>query len=234
MDARMEGFKTHEQLLFEAVQKADRREVQLLIELGVDPNWQDEDGQSPLHVAAEKADTGILEDLLAHPRIKVDLPDDTGTTALHHAARFDRTGAIEKLVAAKATVDARDKWQATPLMTAAHNGKTAAVKLLLDKKADPNAHDEKKRTALLYAVIRDHLDVIIALENGGADPTLKDEYKNSPISMALKKNLQLPTQSRIAQFLSAAGVRKGFEQGLPRAIEAPETASFRKKGAPAP
>jgi len=225
----MEGFKTNEQLLFEAVHKMDRREVQLLIELGVDPNWKSTDGFTALHIAAEKENTDILEDLLAHPRIKINLGDEDGQTALHHAARFNRTGAISKLIAAKATVDARDKWQATPLMTASQNGRLESVNLLLDSQADPNALDHQKRGALLYAVIRDHLDVIIALAGRDADPTLKDVYGNSPISMARNKNLKLPTQGRIAQFLSAAGVQKHLKEGTQREIPAPERATFRKK-----
>jgi len=230
----MTDFKTNEQLLFEAVHSMNRKEVRLLIELGVDPNWQNADGLSALHIAAEKEDTGILEDLLAHPRIKVDLGDEDEQTAMHHAARYNRTGAIKKLVAAKATVDARDKWKSTPLMVASQNGKLEAVNVLLDSHAAPNAIDEKKRTALFYGVIRDHLDVIVTLVDRGADPTLKDEYGNSPISMARKKNLKLPTQGRMAQFLSAAGVQKYLKEGSPRAIEAPERATFRKKTDPAP
>lgn len=231
----MNDFKTNEQLLFEAVQKMDRREVQLLIELGVNPNWQNADGMTALHAAAQMADTGIIDDLLAHPRIKADARDNDGQTPLHYAARHGRTASIRKLIAAKATVDARDKWQATPLMAASQNGKLEAVNLLLDNRAAPNAVDEKMRSALLYAVIRDHLDVVTALVNRGADPTLKDAYGNSPISMARNKNLKLPTQGRMAQFLAAAGVQKYLGHGAPRAIQAPETATFRKKspGSPA-
>ncbi len=78
--------------------------MNVLIELGVNPNWQDADGVSALHLAAGKADTGILEDILAHRRTDVNIRDRDGATPLHYAARDNRSASIEKLVAAKAEV----------------------------------------------------------------------------------------------------------------------------------
>lgn len=228
----MEGFKTNEQLLTEAVLKGDRREVRLLIEIGVDPNWRGPDGKAALHHAAERADTGILEDLLAHPRVNVNLPDEDKSTALHHAAHYNRTGAIEKLAARKAVIDAPDEWQSAPLAVAACHGHVESVRLLLKKSADPNARSQKNNTALHGAVAREHLEAAIALVQGGADPTLENEYGASPIDLARKKNQKLATQSRMTQFLSAAAVQKYLKHGSPGDIEAPHRAAFKRKPAP--
>lgn len=149
--------KSNEQLLNEAVRRGDLKEARLLVALGVEPNWQDKDGLSPLHHAAAWEDTSFIELMLEQPRIKIELPDDTGATALHHAARHGRAANISKLAAKGADIEARDSWLTTPLMTAAHGGHEEALEQLLKLKASIVAEDAMGRGALHYAVVRDNL-----------------------------------------------------------------------------
>lgn len=224
-----------DELLFEAVRDKDAREVKVLLELGATPLWQESDGTTALHYAAALEDTEILQDLLAHPRIKVNQPDEDGVTALHAAAKAGRTAAIEKLAAhAGIEIDARDTWGATPLMTAAHHGKTQAVTLLKKKGADINAKDNSKRTAMHYAVSRDYLETLQEIGRLGGDATMPDKNGITPIDLADRKDLKQDIPYRIAQFLNAAAVQKSLRIGVEADIEPPPRARFVKKTKPQP
>ena len=229
----MMDFKTNEQLLSEAVKKGDRREVNLLIELGVDPNWRDGDGVSALHLAAELPDTGILEDILAHRRTKVDIRDDEGATPLHYAARARRAGAIEKLIAAKAVVDARDNSLGTSLMEASSRGGAEAVEILLRKGAQPNAQSDKLYTALHYAVNHDRTEVVRLLTKAKADPLLANRHGITPMDLARRKS-QDDDAKIMVSLLSGAESQIYLETGTQADIAAPQRASFIRKKSPSP
>lgn len=224
-----------DELLFEAVRDKDAREVKVLLELGATPLWQEADGTTALHYAAMLEDTEILANLLSHPRIRINHPDEDGITALHKAAQAGRTGAIETLAAhAGIDIDARDIWGATPLMTAAHHGKTAAVTVLKKKGADINARDNSQRTAMHYAVTRDYLETLQELSRLGGDATMADKNGITPIDLADRKDLRKDITHRIAQFLNAAAVQKSLRVGVETDIEPPPRARFVKKPKPQP
>ena len=66
------------------------------------------------------------------------MPQDYHRTPLHVAARWGREEVVRLLLAAGATVDAKEKEGGlTPLMGAAADGKLRCVQLLLDAGADP-------------------------------------------------------------------------------------------------
>lgn len=71
----------------------------------------------------------------------VDARDESGATALHYAAAFNRRKIAEFLLARGAEVDARDAEDRTPLHLAAYGGCADAAALLLDRGADANAAD---------------------------------------------------------------------------------------------
>jgi ankyrin repeat protein len=115
-----------------------------------------------------------------------DDPQEVLDEALSWAARNDRVGALDVLVARGAAV-AADVYRGTALSWAAACGHAASIRRLVALGADPDqrttfggpGHGERA-TALHLAAQDGQLDAIRALLDLGADPTLRDGLYDSP------------------------------------------------------
>jgi ankyrin repeat protein len=109
-----------------------------------------------------------------------DDPQEVLDEALAWAARSDRVGVLEPLVARGARLEA-DVYRGSPLMWAAASGRAAAVRRLLELGANPSgrstfggpSHGEGV-TPLHLAAQSGHLETVRALLDAGADPTARD------------------------------------------------------------
>src|SRR6266545_2931920 len=84
--------------------------------------------------------------------------DRNGDPALFVAARGGNAATVEVLIAAKANVNARNRFQDTPLM----------VELLLANRADINHRNEKGASALDVAKRNDDAEMVARLRRAGA------------------------------------------------------------------
>eukprot|EP00966_Prymnesium_polylepis_P329134 7384880-Prymnesium_polylepis.1 len=97
--------------------------------------------------------------MLAASSVDVNAHDESGVTALHHAARAGSVKSIQALLQAGADVDPPNVHPIyhvysagpTPLIDAVKNGELAAVKALLKAGADLGCEDERNMTALAHA-----------------------------------------------------------------------------------
>lgn len=97
----------------------------------------------------------MVEILLHHEGINVDLQDDNGMIALYLAAREGHYKIAQHLIDAEVSIDVVD-YQAgrSPLRCAAESNHTETVGLLLEYGADPALKDREGGTAMLRAVNR--------------------------------------------------------------------------------
>jgi ankyrin repeat protein len=124
-----------------------------LLQLGADPNMADEDGITPLMVAAEGSSPAQVRMLLeagalANARCTCPNYFDGGWTALGLAARKSDTDMVTRLIAAGADVNVRNAKGETPLMLATGRPNIEAVRALLVAGADVNAKAKNGHTAL--------------------------------------------------------------------------------------
>jgi ankyrin repeat protein len=100
-----------------------------------------------------------------------------GWTALHLAAHFGQREAVEALLAAGASVQARshNMMHNTPLHAAMPGGKPEIVEALLASGAEVNAQQEGGFTALHEAASQGNAALIKLLLARGADPALASE-----------------------------------------------------------
>jgi ankyrin repeat protein len=123
--------------------------------------------EGPLFDTIRRGDTGALKTALAsgaNPNSR----DDTGATALMHAAAYASAADVRLLLDTGADVNASNGYGSTALMWAA--GDPAKVQLLLERGASPNARAIDRTTALLVAARLGNADSMRLLVARGANP----------------------------------------------------------------
>lgn len=121
--------------LHDAVSMLEYEQVKYLMEQGqLDPNQCDEEGHTPLHIAAAKGDARMGRLLLGGEETDVDCRcsdgPHKGATALWLAANRGNTEMVKLLLEAKADCALVDKTGVSPLMAAIENGSTDCVAAL--------------------------------------------------------------------------------------------------------
>ncbi len=155
--------------LADAVMRADREAVRVLLQQHIDVNAAQPDGTTALHWAARRDDVETARSLV-RAGAKVDASTRYGVTPLYLSCVNGNAGMIDLLLGAGVDPNAANPGGETALMTAVRTGKVDAVKLLLDRGAAVNAKEAVRgQTALMWAVLENHPAVVQLLLARGAD-----------------------------------------------------------------
>jgi ankyrin repeat protein len=115
----------------------------------IDINSKDENGYTPLKLAASRGEAKCVEALLNHPEIDVNLQDKWGNTALMNASMYGREKCVELLLnhpGIDVNVQNLAGWSA--LMRATYNVRIECIKLLLKHpEIDRSLKTEDDKTA---------------------------------------------------------------------------------------
>lgn len=104
--------------------------VNLLLDHGADANVADTYGWTPLMRAAYENRAGAVRAFLRTGKVELDARDETGSTALHHAAAQGHVEIARLLLESGASIDARNAEGLTPLEMARRMEKGASVLFL--------------------------------------------------------------------------------------------------------
>eukprot|EP00826_Nyctotherus_ovalis_P035538 TRINITY_DN3059_c0_g3_i1.p1 TRINITY_DN3059_c0_g3~~TRINITY_DN3059_c0_g3_i1.p1 ORF type:complete len:647 (+),score=188.11 TRINITY_DN3059_c0_g3_i1:169-2109(+) len=143
-------------------------------------------GEAPIHQSIKSSKASNSETLKAvlDCGADVNLIDNNGWTALHHAAEKGDLNAAKILIEYKANVNAFSNARKTPLHLAAFANKTEMVKLLIANGADIEFASEDKCTPLHYAAKKGSLECVKVLLNAKAAICKQDRRLWTPLHYA--------------------------------------------------
>jgi glycerophosphodiester phosphodiesterase len=141
--------------------------VKLLVEAGVDINWQDETGETSLHIAAR----------FGH----------------EECARILLEGTNDQ----KANIELTEKtFSWTPLHVASVDGHLSVVELLIEAGAEINQPDASGWTAREHAALRGHMDIAERLSEVGPEPSSPESEHTSSTGASSPPSLSSIDASR--------------------------------------
>ncbi|PNP49542.1 hypothetical protein THARTR1_09864 [Trichoderma harzianum] len=129
------------------------RLLELLLEKGAEPRWDNRGFCAALTTACIHGHESIVRLLLQDDRVDPRIRDTNGESCLELAAIFGSTGAVKMLLKdGRADPNERNDLDETPLGLAAQASRREVVVLLLaDDRVDPNGQHTNGRTPLLAA-----------------------------------------------------------------------------------
>jgi ankyrin repeat protein len=184
-----------------------RHVLDALWQMGTNIDPTDEEGRTPLHLAASHSVAWVVEWLLNHGAL-VNAQDRSLWTPLH-ASIYHGNGnsTVKVLVLAGADLEAQDIRGITPLNLAAGTY-TDQVKLLIAEGASVDTKDHAGNTPL-HRACRDFFGEYRSLIRAGADFDSRNEDGQSPLHMAAMKN----TSTALA-FLIRSGANTSVKDRL--------------------
>ena len=147
--------------------------------------------RTALMLAAHKGHLEMIEILLKHPSIRIDVQDAYGATAILLAVREGHFDIVERLLKANANIEIVDfQVRRSALRCAAERDSAKIVALLLRHNADPNVKDREGGTAILRAVNRGAARVLEEMMNHNVDIECIDEDGQSLLHGAARNGYE--------------------------------------------
>ena len=166
----------------------------LLSRADIDVNYAspDDGGRTVLHTVSSNGLTKIVEILLSHPDIMIDIPTTYGSTPLILASSYGHIGVLELLLAKAAQIEFRDDNGGTALLRAVDEDKVGSVRLLMENGAHYLSKDRLGRTILHGAAVNGSSSSLrYLLEVGkGLDPNTQDDQGEAPLHDAARLEFQ--------------------------------------------
>ncbi|XP_042524058.1 ankyrin repeat domain-containing protein 27 isoform X2 [Dipodomys spectabilis] len=154
---------------------------------GLGVNVTNQDGASPLHVAALHGRADLVLLLLKHGA-SPSARDKAQATPLHLACRKGHFEVVKCLLDSNVKPDKKDLSGNTPLICACAEGHHEVAALLLQHGASMNASNSKGNTALHEAVIGNHVFVVELLLLHGASVHIMNKRQRTAIDCADQKS----------------------------------------------
>ena len=140
-----------------------------------------------LHVASKMGLVDVVNLLL--PICELNLQDEEGYTAFHHAVTKSGSVAEILLQPGLLKVDIPSKTQVTPLWLAATHGNRSLVRALTERKANIEARERStQRTPLIQAAQNGHRGVVDLLVDMGAKLEAKDAGGRTALAWAVEND----------------------------------------------
>ncbi|CAF9939508.1 hypothetical protein IMSHALPRED_001530 [Imshaugia aleurites] len=159
--------------------------VELLAEemprdLDINMRHSEERDRTALMLVAQRGQLDMIDILLKHQGVGIDMQDANGKTAIVLAIREGHFAIVQHLLKAKADIGIVDfEVGRSPLTCAAERDREDIVKMLLRHNADPTVTDREGGTAMLHAVTQGADKALEEMLNHNLDIECVDEHGQS-------------------------------------------------------
>ena len=151
------------------------------------PNEQDSDGKTILHLSAQNGHTETVRLLLSDPRIEVNIQDGQGCSSLFYACQKENNQGLVNLIASHKNLNWSSPLNYLAFPFACKNGYTLVVqKLIEDKNFDLNVKDSQGETPLHYAVYGGHTETELVLSDPRTVINSKQPRQNTTSLLSTK------------------------------------------------
>lgn len=175
--------------LHAAAQRGDVAKTEKLIAQKVDLNSRDEQGRTPLHVAAFAKQSPVIK-LLAQAGADLSAMENDKYDAVTIAAVADDEATLATLLAVGASAKlTTSRYDGTALIAAAHLGHDGVVRQLIAAGAPLDHVNNLHWTAVIESIVLGdggprHQQTLRALIDAGANLQLTDRQGNTPLQLA--------------------------------------------------
>ncbi|MBN3290187.1 ANR27 protein, partial [Polypterus senegalus] len=165
---------------------------------GFEINVSNQDGFTPLHVAALHGRENLVSLLIAHGA-NINTENAHGATSLHLACQNGNLQAVRYLLGCNAKMNKKDHFGNTPLIHAVLRGDHDTVKVLLESGASLNISNSQGNTAL-HEAARANIPLLVELlVNSGASVNVHNKHQFTPLEYAEDTNDKNAEVLRILQ-----------------------------------
>ncbi|XP_069125234.1 transient receptor potential cation channel subfamily A member 1-like isoform X2 [Argopecten irradians] len=178
--------QTDQTALHYAAKKGDMPILCALLKYKCRMDARDQDGKTPLHIAAEFSNSKVIDKLVQASQAELNDTDSDGKTPIMVAAETGNYNTAQALLYHGADLTMKDEECRTATMLATAAGHTKLVKLLLDNYAEINMSDKVKNTPLHIAAYHGHADTTKLLLCRNAKVTCRNSYGKTPLDAAIE------------------------------------------------
>ena len=187
----------------------------LITQYSLDPLSVNDDGDTPLHIAALAGREEVAQLLITKFKCPVDIRNKSKETPLHYACRKGHLKVVRMLVSqCNADVNACDEQNNTPLNKAALNGHADVVKCMIDElSCSPNIKGFENHTILHQACTSGNIElVVILITQYSLDPLSVDDDGDTPLHIAAFAGREQVAQLLITKFKCPVDIRNKRKQ----------------------
>ena len=167
-----------------AIIRDDFVQVREWLRQGMDPNTKVGRGEPALVKAMQLDSLRVVEELLQSPKLRIDMANPAGETALMYACIKGNLDLVKRLLAKEARIN-QPGW--TPLhyaVSANNEHSLEIVRLLLDNNAYIDAESPNKSTPLMLAAQYGSQEMVQLLLDAGADVQLRNQQGLTAVDFA--------------------------------------------------